>query len=374
MLYSILVCSILLGCSEKPVEVEVPEVESRVVSLNFNLSTRIADGGVSSEDMPGSVKLWAFENTAEGNLVFYHEYTRVEWTKIVQNEQEKVEFTALLPKTFKTKQETVNIRVYAVINSESVLSYNDELESQDWQPLALGETTSEAVLKECRFRINSDTQKCTENQLLMFGSTTVIDKLEEDKLYKINIDAKRCVSKLELYVTQFNNDVQLKIKKVTLAKRPDVGYLLPITGELPTSNKEPLVIFENLSDGQAITSVLGRKVQNTSDDSFAEAYDNDNTTFTPLVPILLPILTERRGVSENIEATGTEDAYILTITYSDFHHSELTKVIALKNIERNTRYRVFIRASLDTPIEIFTGIKDWIYGKGEYRIDITDRY
>lgn len=372
-------CTLLFACSKA----EEPETEpaKRAVTLSLSVSTRAVEVAEDiSEGSHGSLKVWVFEKNS-GTTLLYREYERVEWDRRDPGGEEQPEYFTSIIERLELDEEAVKLGVHVVINSESVTDGSGN-------PLrnVLDESTSEADLNSCVFSITDGTQRCRGNELLIYGYKEVDAVLAPDNLFLIDdLEAKRCLSRLEVYFTQNSVAADLKVKSIALAKRPATGMLVHPAegGELPTTETDEennaVTIFSN-PDGVAVPAVLGRDVGIAR---FAEYYDNeDPASFTP-VTLEQPILTERRGVSvnnrngKNEGVDGTEDAYILTVTYDKRGEAgnamEETKMIALGDVPRNTRYRVFLRVSVDVPIEVYTNIVGWEPGKGvSDPFDVTD--
>ncbi len=368
------ICTLLFACSDS-IEPEAGKAK-RAVTLSLSVSTRAIEiAEDASEGTHGTLKLWVFDADNEKALL-YREYENVRWNREPAGEEQPEYFTSII-ESLELEQENVKMSVHVVVNSESV---NDDSGSS--LRGALGEETGEEELENCIFRISDETQKCRGNELLIYGHQDVPETvLSPDNLFRMNVVAKRCLSRLEVYFTQNSVAANLKVKKITLAKRPATGILVPPAEgvELPglgTENTE-ITIFEN-PGGEAIPAVLGSDVDIAD---FAKAYDEDQATFTPVV-LAQPILTERKGIGDNGQndnVQGTEDAYILTVTYDEWSADDrtlkenLTKRIALGHVPRNTRYRIFLRSSVRVPIEVYTSIIGWEYGKGvSDPFDVTD--
>ncbi len=368
-----MICTLFFACSDS-MEPEAGKTK-RAVTLNLSVSTRaVGIAEDASEGTHGTLKLWVFEKSSDEALL-YREYESVRWNKLPAGEEQPEYFTSII-ESLELEQERVKLSVHVVVNSESVEN-SSGVSLHD----ALGESTSEEGLKNCIFHINDATQRCKGNELLIYGHQDVAETvLSPDNLFRMNVEAKRCLSRLEVYFTQNSVAANLRVKKITLAKRPDAGSLVPPAegGELPTTETAEdteIIVFDN-PEGEAIPAVLG----SADIAEFAKAYDEDHTTFTP-VTLAQPILTERKGIGtngQNDNVQGTEDAYILTVTYlkwnaDDLTMTEQTKTIALGNVPRNTRYRVFMRASVKVPIEVYTSIVGWEQGKGVSNpFDVTD--
>ncbi len=374
------------ACSDSHEEVMSEDEGKRMVQLSLNLSTRAA-GNEASSNLPQSIKIWVYGGEGEGSKpLLYKEYGQVNWNKVADNVgQGEREYYTYIPERVEVYQSYQNLRVYTVLNSESVVFSTANGNKDLNGTLENNGNLTETQLKEAVFSSITDAaqQNVLDNTVLMYGAATIANinldeegNLELDRYFEVTIDAERCVAKLELYFTQRSEFVEFEVKKITLSNGPvnSLGYLLPQAALPEVEAKAAVTLFDGTLD---VNSVLPGSVANGY---FSQEYEKDNTTFTT-AQISVPYLMECKGqpwttgLPDEVYPTDDHlDAYRLAVTYTYKNIydviEEKTRILALSDIKRNTRYCIFMRKG-DQKVEVNTATVPWKNGTGDIYIDIT---
>ncbi len=372
----------LAACSDSHEEAMNEDESKRMVQLSLNLSTR-ATGEETTSNLPQSIKIWVYGGDGASPLL-YKEYGQVNWNKVAGTVgQGEREYYTYIPERVEVYQSYQNLRVYTVLNSESVVFSTDN--NKDLNVTESNIALSESQLKAAVFSsITADAQQNElDNTVLMYGTATIANinldedgNLEQERYYEVTIDAERCVAKLELYFTQRTEFVEFEVTNVTLSNGPvnSLGYLLPQAALPEVETKDAVTLFNGTLD---VNSVLPGSVSNGY---FSQWYESDNTTFT-VMKINAPYLLECKGQpwttglpDEVYPTDDTADSYKLTVTYTYKNINDVTeaktRILALSDIKRNTRYCIFMRKG-DQKVEVNTTTVPWKKGTGDINIDIT---
>ncbi len=353
---------------------ETPQQESKAsLTLNVNVSTRAISSGNDTDGYIGTLQLWIYGGTTGNKPLLYKSYStgEIKWNQIETPGEEETEYTAQLLEKVELDGSagitTEPLRIYAIVNSVNATIWNN----------ALVNNISETNLKAATF---SNVTPVKDNEVLMYGEGK-ISSPTINAYHNVSMNIKRCVAKMDLYMTQRTKDFELELISATLSQHPDKGYLIPpASWTLMTGTGTATTIFPKEGDSPLdISAVLPVSVM---PGTFSNVYEADKTTFTH-IPIRNPYLLEREG-QDWVTAIGSDDvypspddqtnAYILTLTYNYLYKgvpTTVTKDLALSRIERNTHYRIFISVHTDTQIEVNTLATPWVEGKGSHTIDTS---
>ncbi len=336
------------------------DVNTHAVTLNLDLSTRAAAAADVAPGKPADLHVWVYSDDSAEPL-HYVNYGSLNWIKTEgEVAPGQVEYyIAIRPIKLTGLRETArNLRVYALVNSGTVT----------WTANDFANLTENALKGQTFTGIMSS----DDNNVPMFGLQSLAITGEKD-YYHTSIDVERCVAKLELYFTRSNPNMDLVIHTVNLTKIPDNGFLaVPADfGSISSTGAEPLPVFSGIAP---ITAYLGR---NEPQGNFSVVYDNDPEKFNY---ICWSYLMERSGM-QWITASGNKDeiydhevasadAYVMTLQYTQ-GGVDKERDLFLSKIERNTRYRIFIRITEDLAVEINSRTIPWIEGEGEHIVDVS---
>ncbi len=341
--------------------------DTRVATLALDLNTKAAADPSIIPDKPTDLHIWVYSGDVSGStLVHYENYGDLNWVK-VDNQSgiapgEREYYIAIKPIKLTTlSEDSETMRVYALVNSKTV----------DWQ-YADFSSLSEKQLKTQTFTgLATDAD---DNSVPMYGFKELALIGGQD-YYHTSIDAERCVAKMELYFTRSNNQMKLSVQTVNLTAIPDKGYLVKPEnlGSIESTITSQQNVFTGVAD---IDAILAR---NVVQGDFSQHYTDETFDY-----VCWSYLLERDGMPW-ITATGRDDvydhesvsseadedpAYILTLQYTQGTLIK-EKALYLSNIERNTRYRIFVRATEDVNVEINSSTVPWIEGEGEHTVDVT---
>ncbi len=365
--------ALLPACSQDEAMVAEPE-RIGFMTLNMSINARALTNGNETQGYIGQVSIWIYGGTARNaSPMVYKVYDQLNWQKHDNATPGDVEYTALIPEKVELDTRdgmtTEPLRVYVMVNANKATWPGD-------MPFS---TITEDALQAAYF--SAVEQQAKDNEVLMFGQGQLQGPITVNAYHEMQVNVSRCMAKLELYFTQRTADVNLNIKEVSLSQIPDKGFLTTPANwdNVSMDYSQSRTMFSNAA-GQNISSVLTADWENGY---FSSAYASDGGTFTPL-EITAPYLLERNGMAwtatmqdeiypDNAPETLSA-SYVLTLKY-DYSQlgvmTEMTKQLALSKIERNTRYRIFIRVHTDTKVEVNTKTIKWIEGTGKITIDST---
>ena len=324
------------GCrDEEPVQ----SAESkRTITVNLG----IAMSRVAKEDQvvygdANDMKVWLFDQT--GRCVQYIPVKDPQFTgrDITGDPVESVstEFDV-------TDVESLQFRV---------LLNTDGLEDENGNPLVLGGETTIDEIDDLTFQFGT-TMPDGDNKVPMYGKEKESITIDNKREYNVDIELVRAVGKLELFFTKENENSELMIKKVTLTKLPDKGYLVkPETYSLNYSD-DPRTLFESEEEkGTEITAVLTETDASLGDFS---QYQDDASKLQSLMSAYLlenPDGGKWAGTEDdgNLDYTYpenltnvTDNRYVMTVNYS-IGGTDKMQVVYLPAIERNVWNKIFAR-------------------------------
>ncbi len=372
-----LMCVCLAACSDSHEEMAGEENAPQTVMLNLDVSAKAlmataADGA----DVPQSLMLWVFGN-GKTEPLFFKTYTQVDWQEVnAQVGEEYIDYRTYLKEKVELNSydNYSELRVHVVANYDAVSN------------MTLGATSTEADIQAATFTLKTDDASLAykDNGQLMYGMNK-ITSLRIDSYHDVSVTVRRCVAKLELYFTQTNPNLDLKVNSVTLANLPPLGYVVPDWTKVEslenTTASVPMFAAES-ADGWSVGGVVLPPSVLYGD--FSTKYE-EGVTFRQL-PLARPYLLERKGAAWIPPTNNDEvydngiDSYVLTVNYTKTAYDEtakkmqtmtLDKIVYMSKIERNTRYRIFLRAAGNQLVEVNTVVVPWNKGRGEQNIDVS---
>lgn len=334
---------ILAGCSDASPSAEELSEQQRIITLDLDITTRAA---AEADESPDNFHLWIFNDET---LLKYISDTDnpLAWDKVNNG---GIDLKATLHDVVVDATGGTAIQFYLLLNvPEGTITGANQM--------------TPAELKAITFTL-PDTPYSHDNKVPMSCGTT-LEIFPSQIHYNVEMNAERCVGKLEVYCTKNLNSTSLSLNKITLGHEPDKGYLwvTPDPNDI-TYNKER-TLFES-QNGQEITTVLpGEKLPG----NLEEAIDN----FIPISFSSSPYLLENpnggdaleveqvEGVDETI--TDKDKRYYLILNYT-LDGSPVEKKIYLTEIERNILNKVFIRVKEKVfDIEVSYSVSDWEMGE-----------
>lgn len=323
------------GCrDEEPVQ----SAESkRTITVNLGIAmSRVVldDTDLGDDSQPTDMKVWIFEH-GTGNRLAY-----------ITETQPVFSGSDALGELVNTKEYVVEVE-----NEIQALDFYVVLNSENGTGLNLEEAATPSQIKEATFTGVKANLK--DNQVPAYGCLENFDVSKHRNSYDVPaIKLTRAVGKLELFFTKENENSELMIKKVTLTKLPDKGYLVkPETYSLNYSD-DPRTLFESEEEkGTEITAVLTETDASLGDFS---QYQDDVTKLQSLMSAYLlenPNGGKWAGTEDdgNLDYTYpenltnvTDNRYVMTVNYS-IGGTDKMQVVYLPAIERNVWNKIFAR-------------------------------
>lgn len=323
------------GCrDEEPVQ----SAESkRTITVNLGIAmSRVVldDTDLGDDSQPTDMKVWIFEH-GTGNRLAY-----------ITETQPVFSGSDALGELVNTKEYVVEVE-----NEIQALDFYVVLNSENGTGLNLEEAATPSQIKEATFTGVKANLK--DNQVPAYGCLENFDVSKHRNSYDVPaIKLTRAVGKLELFFTKENENSELMIKKVTLTKLPDKGYLVkPETYSLNYSD-DPRTLFESEEEkGTEITAVLTETDASLGDFS---QYQDDASKLQSLMSAYLlenPDGGKWAGTEDdgNLDYTYpenltnvTDNRYVMTVNYS-IGGTDKMQVVYLPAIERNVWNKVFAR-------------------------------
>lgn len=327
----------LAGCrDEEPVQ----SAESkRTITVNLGIAmSRVAldDTDLGDDSQPTDMKVWIFNHKEDGSdEKLDYAYLQDENELFFSGSDALGELVNTIERIIEVGDDVNELHVYIVMNNQGLT-----------QELTDASTPND--IKTATFT----NQKWTEDNkvpIYGFGSLPIT---EYKKSYSLDIKATRAVGKLELFFTKENENSELMIKKVTLTKLPDKGYLVkPETYSLNYSD-DPRTLFESEEEkGTEITAVLTETDASLGDFS---QYQDDASKLQSLMSAYLlenPDGGKWAGTEDdgNLDYTYpenltnvTDNRYVMTVNYS-IGGTDKMQVVYLPAIERNVWNKIFAR-------------------------------
>ena len=325
------------GCrDEEPVQ----SVEGkRTITVNLGIAmSRVAldDTDLGDDSQPTDMKVWIFNHKEDGSdEKLDYAYLQDENELFFSGSDALGELVNTIERIIEVGDDVNELHVYIVMNNQGLT-----------QELTDASTPND--IKTATFT----NQKWTEDNkvpIYGFGSLPIT---EYKKSYSLDIKATRAVGKLELFFTKENENSELMIKKVTLTKLPDKGYLVkPETYSLNYSD-DPRTLFESEEEkGTEITAVLTETDASLGDFS---QYQDDASKLQSLMSAYLlenPDGGKWAGTEDdgNLDYTYpenltnvTDNRYVMTVNYS-IGGTDKMQVVYLPAIERNVWNKIFAR-------------------------------
>lgn len=323
------------GCrDEEPVQ----SAESkRTITVNLGIAmSRVVldDTDLGDDSQPTDMKVWIFEH-GTGNRLAY-----------ITEPQPVFSGSDALGELVNTKEYVVEVE-----NEIQALDFYVVLNSENGTGLNLEEAATPSQIKEATFTGVKANLK--DNQVPAYGCLENFDVSKHRNSYDVPaIKLTRAVGKLELFFTKENENSELMIKKVTLTKLPDKGYLVkPETYSLNYSD-DPRTLFESEEEkGTEITAVLTETDASLGDFS---QYQDDASKLQSLMSAYLlenPDGGKWAGTEDdgNLDYTYpenltnvTDNRYVMTVNYS-IGGTDKMQVVYLPAIERNVWNKIFAR-------------------------------
>lgn len=323
------------GCrDEEPVQ----SAESkRTITVNLGIAmSRVVldDTDLGDDSQPTDMKVWIFEH-GTGNRLAY-----------ITETQPVFSGSDALGELVNTKEYVVEVE-----NEIQALDFYVVLNSENGTGLNLEEAATPSQIKEATFTGVKANLK--DNQVPAYGCLENFDVSKHRNSYDVPaIKLTRAVGKLELFFTKENENSELMIKKVTLTKLPDKGYLVkPETYSLNYSD-DPQTLFESEEEkGTEITAVLTETDASLGDFS---QYQDDASKLQSLMSAYLlenPDGGKWAGTEDdgNLDYTYpenltnvTDNRYVMTVNYS-IGGTDKMQVVYLPAIERNVWNKIFAR-------------------------------
>lgn len=323
------------GCRD---EEPVSSAESkRTITVNLGIAmSRVVldDTDLGDDSQPTDMKVWIFEH-GTGNRLAY-----------ITETQPVFSGSDALGELVNTKEYVVEVE-----NEIQALDFYVVLNSENGTGLNLEEAATPSQIKEATFTGVKANLK--DNQVPAYGCLENFDVSKHRNSYDVPaIKLTRAVGKLELFFTKENENSELMIKKVTLTKLPDKGYLVkPETYSLNYSD-DPRTLFESEEEkGTEITAVLTETDASLGDFS---QYQDDASKLQSLMSAYLlenPDGGKWAGTEDdgNLDYTYpenltnvTDNRYVMTVNYS-IGGTDKMQIVYLPAIERNVWNKVFAR-------------------------------
>ncbi len=339
------------GCrDEEPVQ---SAEGKRTITVNLGIAmSRVAldDTDLGDDSQPTDMKVWIFEH-GTGNRLAY-----------ITETQPVFSGSDALGELVNTKEYVVEVE-----NEIQALDFYVVLNSENGTGLNLEEAATPSQIKEATFTGVKANLK--DNQVPAYGCLENFDVSKHRNSYDVPaIKLTRAVGKLELFFTKENENSELMIKKVTLTKLPDKGYLVkPETYSLNYSD-DPRTLFESEEEkGTEITAVLTETDASLGDFS---QYQDDASKLQSLMSAYLlenPDGGKWAGTEDdgNLDYTYpenltnvTDNRYVMTVNYS-IGGTDKMQVVYLPAIERNVWNKIFARVKDDGKLAIQYKVLKW---------------
>lgn len=323
------------GCrDEEPVQ---SAEGKRTITVNLGIAmSRVVldDTDLGDDSQPTDMKVWIFEH-GTGNRLAY-----------ITETQPVFSGSDALGELVNTKEYVVEVE-----NEIQALDFYVVLNSENGTGLNLEEAATPSQIKEATFTGVKANLK--DNQVPAYGCLENFDVSKHRNSYDVPaIKLTRAVGKLELFFTKENENSELMIKKVTLTKLPDKGYLVkPETYSLNYSDA-PRTLFESEEEkGTEITAVLTETDASLGDFS---QYQDDASKLQSLMSAYLlenPDGGKWAGTEDdgNLDYTYpenltnvTDNRYVMTVDYK-IGGTDKIQVVYLPAIERNVWNKIFAR-------------------------------
>lgn len=323
---------ILAGCSDASPYVEEPTAQERTITLNLDITTRAEAG---EEESPDNFHLWIF---SDNKLLKYIGSNPI-WNEVYSG---GIDLKATVEAEINATGITA-IQFYLLLNvPEGTITNANEM--------------IPTSLKALTFTFPN--QPYSHDNKVPMNCETTLDISPSQIHYDVDMNAVRCVGKLEVYCTKNLSSTSLSLNEITLGNEPDKGYFW----ETPSDNDitEERTLFKSLN-GQEITTVLTSE-DLPHNDKLEEVIDK----FTPITFSSSPYLLENMNGGDALQVEGVDETitdedtrYYLTLNYT-LDGSSVVKKIYLTKIERNTLNKVFIRIKEKVfDIEVSYSVKPW---------------
>lgn len=328
-----------------------PSEGKRTITVNLGIAmSRVVEGTDLGEGTPSDMKVWIFEHGTENLLAYLPDSDPV------------FSGSDALGGLVNTKEYVVEVE-----NSIQALDFYVVLNSGNGTELDLSEISTPTQIKEATF--TGITSGLEDNQVPAYGFLENFDVSEHKNSYDVpTIELTRAVGKLELFFTKESENFTLGIKKVTLTKIPDKGYLVePVTYDLSYSDEEETLFSSTNSTGSDISAVL------TNNDAILgnfSKYQDDETKLQSLFSAYLlenPNGGKWAGTEDdgNLDYTYPEnitpvsdDRYKMTVFYQ-VSGSDKTQEVYLPAIKRNEWNKIFVRVKDDGKMSISYRVLFW---------------
>lgn len=353
-IYLYIVCLFALlvqtGCKDE--EALSTQEGKRTVTVNLGIAmSRVAlEGDPETTYGPADdMKVWIFDE--EGNPLAYAEKENPPFS--IEDVQGNLVESVTMDFEI-TGAKTLYLRV--LLNTDNVMLGNN---------LTLGADTEMSEIDNATFTFKSDVA-LGDNKVPMYGKKSIT--IDNKKNYDIDVAVTRAVGKLELFFTRESANFTLGIKKVTLTKIPDKGYLVePETYNLSYSDEEETLFSSTNSTGSDISAVL------TNNDAILgnfSQYQDDETKLQSLFSAYLlenPNGGKWAGTEDdgNLDYTYPEnitsvsdDRYKMTVSYQ-VSGSDKSQEVYLPAIKRNEWNKIFVRVKDDGRLEIKYKAMPW---------------
>lgn len=320
---------ILAGCGDASPYAEEPSAQERTITLNLDITTRAETG-----ESPDNFHLWIFN----GDKLLTYINSNPSWEEVNNG---KVDLKATVEAEIDATEVNA-IQFYLLLNTNVTGPWG----------------MTPANLKDLTF--NLPEQPYNHDNKVPMSCDTTLNIFPSQIHYDVEMNAVRCVGKLEVYCTKNLESTKLSLNKITLGHEPDKGYFweTPDPNDIKYNNEER-TLFES-QNGQEITTVQTGEVL---PDDLESEYEKGNFTN---ISVSSPYLLENQnggdalqveGVDETITDEGTR--YYLTLNYT-LDGSPVEKKIYLTKIDRNTLNKVFIRIKEKVfDIEVSYSVKPW---------------
>lgn len=328
-----------------------PSEGKRTITVDLGIAmSRVVEGTDLGEGTPSDMKVWIFEHGTENLLAYLPDSDPV------------FSGSDALGGLVNTKEYVVEVE-----NSIQALDFYVVLNSGNGTELDLSEISTPTQIKEATF--TGITSGLEDNQVPAYGFLENFDVSEHKNSYDVpTIELTRAVGKLELFFTKESENFTLGIKKVTLTKIPDKGYLVePVTYDLSYSDEEETLFSSTNSTGSDISAVL------TNNDAILgnfSKYQDDETKLQSLFSAYLlenPNGGKWAGTEDdgNLDYTYPEnitpvsdDRYKMTVFYQ-VSGSDKTQEVYLPAIKRNEWNKIFVRVKDNGRLEIKYKAMPW---------------
>ena len=327
---------ILTGCGDASPYAEEPSAQERTITLNLDITTKTS---APTTESPDNFHLWIFNGD---KLLKYIISSNPIWEEIYNG---GIDLKATVEAEINATGITA-IQFYLLLNvPEGTITNANEM--------------TPTSLKTLTFTFPN--QPYSHDNKVPMSCETTLDISPSQIHYDVEMNAVRCVGKLDVYCTKKLSSTSLSLNKITLGHEPDTGYFWETPSDM-TYNKEEKVLFIPENGSMKIVTFLPGEAL-PDNDKLESEYEKGNFTN---IPVSSPYLLENLNGGDALQVEGVDETitdegkrYYLILSYT-LDGSPVEKKIYLTKIERNTLNKVFIRIKEKVfDIEVSYSVKPW---------------